>query len=241
MPGSTFLTLTNKVLERINEVQLTSSNFSSASSVQAYAKQAVNDSIREINQKERQWPFNYTSGSQTCTAGTNLYTLPSGYKDVDIDTFFLERAENLGTDNLDLEGRWLRPILYEEWTRYHRRDDEWVSANLSDAGTRIPELVFLTFNDKFGVTPNPTEAFVIKFNYWAAPAELSAHDDTTTIPTRFDRVIVEGAMEKMNLFKDNSELSQLNRRNFEMGIAEMRSQLINKYQHVFVGLGSGYV
>ncbi len=46
----TFLTLTNSVITRMNEVELTSSNFTSARGVQIQCKNAVNESIRFINQ-----------------------------------------------------------------------------------------------------------------------------------------------------------------------------------------------
>ena len=48
----TFLTLTNSVITRMNEVTLTSSNFSSARGVQVQCKNAVNEAIRYINQRE---------------------------------------------------------------------------------------------------------------------------------------------------------------------------------------------
>ena len=48
----TFLTLTNAVITRMNEVALTSSNFSAARGVQVQCQNAVNDAIRYINQRE---------------------------------------------------------------------------------------------------------------------------------------------------------------------------------------------
>ena len=48
--AETFLTLTNSVLSRMNEVQLTSSTFSSARGIQTQAQNAVNEAIRYINQ-----------------------------------------------------------------------------------------------------------------------------------------------------------------------------------------------
>ena len=49
--AETYLTLTNKVLARLNEVELTSSTFTSARGIQTQAKNAVNEAIRYINQK----------------------------------------------------------------------------------------------------------------------------------------------------------------------------------------------
>ena len=47
-----FLGLTNKALTRVNEVNLTSSNFASASGFDAHAKDAVNNAIRDMNQEQ---------------------------------------------------------------------------------------------------------------------------------------------------------------------------------------------
>ena len=56
---SNFLTLTNKVLLRLNEVTLDigGQGFDSVRGVQALAKDSVNNSIREILQEAQEWPF----------------------------------------------------------------------------------------------------------------------------------------------------------------------------------------
>ena len=41
--AESYLTLTNKVLARLNEVQLTSSNFTNARGIQVQAQNAVNE------------------------------------------------------------------------------------------------------------------------------------------------------------------------------------------------------
>jgi hypothetical protein len=48
----TFLTLTNRVIVRMNEVQLTDTTFSNARGVQVQCQNAVNEAIRYINQRE---------------------------------------------------------------------------------------------------------------------------------------------------------------------------------------------
>ena len=47
-----FLGLVNEVNRRLNEVELTSANFDSATGFYSHAKDAVNASIRYINQSE---------------------------------------------------------------------------------------------------------------------------------------------------------------------------------------------
>ena len=46
--ATTFLTLVNDINKRLNEVELTSSNFASATGFYAHAKDAVNSGIRYI-------------------------------------------------------------------------------------------------------------------------------------------------------------------------------------------------
>ena len=73
--SSSYLILTNNVLARLNEVQLTSSNFSSARGIQVQAQNAVNESIRYINQKEFNYPINHATETKTLTAGVVRYSL----------------------------------------------------------------------------------------------------------------------------------------------------------------------
>lgn len=230
--GSTFLTLTNLVLSRINEVPLTAANFATATGIHGTAKNAINASIRQINQEEFEWPFNVQAGSQILTGlpvPDQLYPLPSDYKAIDWHTFYLER---LPSENQ--EGSFLRLIPYEEWVQYRRTIDEEIIATAQTGDKYVPVRIFRTPDEQFGVTPPPTAAFTVKFTYWNVPVDLTADTDTTTIPSRFNHIIVEGAMTHMGLFKDNFEATQIHRDTFKRGISNMRTQLVNKqYERVF--------
>ena len=72
--AETYLTLTNKVIARLNEVALTSSTFSSARGIQVQCQNAINESIRYINQREFNYPFNHDTASQELTAGVVRYS-----------------------------------------------------------------------------------------------------------------------------------------------------------------------
>ena len=102
--ATTFLTLANNVIARVNEVQLTASNFSTARGIQIQCKNAVNEAIRWINQKEFNWPFNHSTKTQTLTPGVASYTIPTDAKTVDYDTFRMVRDDDLGIggDNLNI-------------------------------------------------------------------------------------------------------------------------------------------
>ena len=62
--SETFLTHTNRVIARLNEVQLTSSDFANSRGIQTQCKNAVNEAVRYINQKEFQYPFNHSTKTQ---------------------------------------------------------------------------------------------------------------------------------------------------------------------------------
>ena len=93
--SSSYLTLTNNVLARLNEVQLTSSNFSNARGIQVQAQNAVNESIRYINQKEFNYPFNHATETKTLTAGVVRYDLPTSTKSVDYNTVRIVKDSDL--------------------------------------------------------------------------------------------------------------------------------------------------
>ena len=74
------------VLRRINEVELTSSEFADCRGVQALVKDAVKASIAKINQAEFEWPFNSAEHTQVLTAGQSEYRA-SIFKVADYNTF----------------------------------------------------------------------------------------------------------------------------------------------------------
>jgi hypothetical protein len=62
---ATFINLTNELLRRLNEVQITESEFTSVKNVQALAKDSINSSIRQMMQDAQEWPFALTTTTQT--------------------------------------------------------------------------------------------------------------------------------------------------------------------------------
>lgn len=218
----------NKVCKRLNEVQLTSTNFASATSVHSTIKDAVNDAIRDINQAEFFWPFNYFLATETLVAGTNQYALPTDYKIVDIDTVYLRRDESV-----NVIGKSLRYKDFDEWTQKYRSNDDEIIADVAGGsyGQYVPEFFYLTSDDKIGVSPTPTVALTLEYRYWKQPEELSAHSDTTTIPTRFDGVIIDRSMYYMWMFRENYQLAKESDSKFKDSLKNMRTLLINKHSY----------
>jgi len=129
--AETFLTLTNRVLGRLNEVQLTSTSFSTARGIQVQAKNAVNESVRYINQKEFQYPFNHSTKTETLVPGTVRYSIPTTAKTVDYNTFRLVKDSDLGSSG----GR-LYVLNYNDYINsYITQEDEITTTTLDGALT----------------------------------------------------------------------------------------------------------
>jgi len=207
-------------LRRLNEVTLTTSGegFSTAKNVQAIAKDAINNSIREILQDGHQFPFLKTTNTQTLTIGTGTYDLPTDMASVDWDTFYLQALSSAGNT-----ARSLPTIPFEEYVRVYKAIEE----NSGTGARSSPDLVYQTSEEKFGVTPLPDAAYVIEYVYYKFPADLSAFDDEMIIPDRFKYIIIDGAMVYMMRFRSNEQSAQIHQAKFQEGIKAMRRLLLD--------------
>jgi len=218
---ATYVTLVNELLTRLNEVTLatTGEGFASVRNVQALAKQAVNNSIRNILQTGQEWPFLKTTYTQTLTAGTRQYDFPSDFSRADWQTFYIKKLTSV--DNTPMH---LPSITYDEYIQRYRHFDD----TGEQAGISAPTLVYQTNEEKFGVTPIPDAAYEIEYIYWSFPSDLSAYNDTTIIPDRFKHVIIDGAMMYMMRFRSNDQSASIHQNNFENGIKSMRRILVDE-------------
>jgi len=217
----TYLDVTNEVLARFNEVELTSANFANARGFQIQCKNAVNAAIRHINQKEYSWPFNHQEAEVTLVAGQTRYDLPATTKLIDYDTFRLVRDDSLAND-----GRSLIFLDYKEYI------DKYVEQEDRDNVGSIPTHVFRDPSNKYGLYPYPDKAYSIKFDYYEYPTSLSAATDVPSIPERFRHVIVDGAVMFGFQYRGETQQYQLNLDRFEEGIKNMQSVLSNRHDYV---------
>ena len=207
-------------MRRLNEVPLNTAGdgFSTAKNVQAIAKDAINNAIREILQDGHQFPFLKTTNTQTLTAGTGTYDLPTDMASVDWDTFYLQALSSAGNT-----ARSLPTIPFEEYVRIYKAIEE----NSGTGARSSPDLVYQTSEEKFGVTPLPDAAYVIEYVYYKFPADLSAFDDEMIIPDRFKYIIIDGAMVYMMRFRSNEQSAQIHQAKFKEGIKAMRRLLLD--------------
>lgn len=214
--GSTYISLVNRVLRRINEVEVTEPQFASVKGLQSMAKDAVLDAIREVQQDKWQWPFLSVNQNQVLVKGQTEYSWPEDYQSVDWGSFQIERDEALSVSATHLE-----VINKDEWyTHFRDIDDE----NTVD-GLRPPRFVFKT-NSGWGITPAPNEAYTVSYKYFKDLTELSIFSDTTEIPSKYDNIITWGALSHMNLFRENPDGYNIARSSFKEGIKNMYMTLI---------------
>lgn len=214
---TTFVTLVNKILVRMNEVPVDAAGdgFGTVRNVQALAKEAVNSSVRMILQDGQEWPFLKQTQTQVLTSGVGVYDLPSTVSSVDWDTFYLKKSDAFGTapDNL-------KALTYEDYLQNYRE--------LDDTGdTGATRYVYQTYGNAFGVTPIPDNAYEIEYVSWVVPDDMVLYNDVCIIPDRFSHVVVDGAMMYMMRFRSNEQSAAIYQSNFEDGIKTMRRVLMD--------------
>ena len=352
--ASSYLQLTNRVIRRYNEVELTAANFAAATGFQAFCKDAVNDSIQDINESELSWPFNISTQTDTLTRGTAEYTLASGFRSVDWLSFFLFTTDlitngtfdsaitswtdkstgtgssahtsdgdgrarlaggssgvgaleqsittvknstyrvsfrifsgaitlNIGTTSggteilseeftatntgegpyysksftatstttyirfshtananrdfdtaavkEDLQANYLKHRSIDIFNAYYREND----FRLDPSKFSPPEFVFSTFDDKYILSPIPDNEYKLEYKYYSPPTVLSSDTDTTTIPTRYEHVIIDAAMYYVFLFREDPESATVMETRTKRKIDRMRIELINKPERMHSG------
>lgn len=216
-----YLDLTNEVLARFNEVPLTSTTFNNSRGFQTQCKNAVNDALNYINQREFNWPFNHATETEVLVPGNARYTIPTNAKTVDYETFRIVRDESLGAG-----GRPLRSMTYYEYLeRYIDQEQK------TDVGT-LPTHVARTLDNNFLLYPYPDKAYSLTYEYFIIPAQLSAATDSPTIPEHFRRIIADGATAYGYQYRGEANQYAINFERFEKGITQMQSLVLNRHDYV---------
>jgi len=220
---TTYIDLCNKVLRRLNEVEIAPADFSGVRGVQALVKDAVQSAVARLNQMEFEWPFNDSETTQLLTVGKEEYDFPADLKSVDWNSFQIQKDDSLGVSY-----QALKFLERDEWYKYHRDDDYQTET----VGRGVPLYVFPAHGEGFGLTPSPDKAYSVRYRYFRNFTNLSDFDDTSRVPTEFDTTVVDGAMFYMYMFKDNPENASVAFQTFQQGVKEMQSLYINHYQSV---------
>lgn len=211
---STYLELCNKVLRRLNEAPLDETTFENARGVHASVKDAVVDSVNSIHTIKGPWKFNACKKKMILSQGKSEYTLPVNYLVADWNSFSIQVDETE-------EKTSLRKISRDEWLQAMKINN-WQSR---------PNFVFDSHGGHFGVFPVPDREYELEYWYFSTPNNLELHSDQVTIPSRYDFVIVTGAMYFMNMFKGDNESAAMVENKYRKQIADMWYQLgpVNTY------------
>lgn len=220
-----YVELVNELLRRINEttLDLGGDGFGDVRNLQAIAKDAINSSTREILQTSQEWPFTFTTYTQTLTSGTGTYDWPADVSKIDWDSFYLKRLSSKDNDP-----KKITVLTFVDYLRYHRPNED----TSGTGGYTAPQYIYKTEERKFGVTPLPDDAYEIEYRYWSFPSDLVEYDDTTIIPDRFKHVLIDGAMMYMMRFRSNEQSATIHQQNFEKGIDTMRRLLLDSPSYI---------
>jgi len=345
---ATYLTLTNRVLNELNEVELTSSNFGSSRGVQTMVKNVVNKSIHDIYNSEVEWSFLFSAKEQQLTAGQRTYAYPSNARKVNFNTFVLKptnlitngsltnnisdwttvtgtpfhtkavsdgaarlnaaeitqaistvvnkdyvvRTRTFGGDitlkigtssggteissttlsvdnagdgqynvttfastaatiyigfantasaNYDVDSvevtENIQPerlvyLAYNEWLDNHSEKD---LSTTSKTQFGLPRYVYRTLdNTNIGLSPIPEKStYSISYDYYTTHNDLSAYNDTPTLPDRFNDIVVNRAKYYSYMMRANMAGAQLAEKDYLEGVKRMRVELLNHQNYFY--------
>ena len=216
-----FLSLVNDVNRRLNEVELTSTNFATSTGYYSFAKDAINSSIRHINQEEFEWPWNSVEETEVLTAGTARYSMPYDAKTINMNTFRIKRNNtlNVGTHKLKI-------MSYEEFLEKHA-DYEYNSETKG-----LPTHVVRTPSRELIFFPTADKAYEVVYEYYCLTYDLELHTDVPNLPEQYKYVIIDGAMYYVYQFRGDLQAANLAQGKFQQGIKNLRTLNINRTDYV---------
>ena len=215
-----YLQLINAVLREVNEVELTA--IASARGIQTSVSDFINKAQRDIINSEVEWPFTVVAGTITTTAGQAEYTKPANSKTIDFDSFTVQESASTPENTL-------KYLSFEEYIETFNS----VDTNPSGDSRALPEYVYLTPDDKIGLSPVPDLAtYTIRYYYYATHTDMTAATDVPVIPERFHDVIVNRARYYTHMLRSDAQFSQLALRDYDAGLNRMRVELINRKDYM---------
>jgi len=217
-----YLSLTNDVLQRLNEVPLTSGNFSSAIGVYADVKNAVNSALNKVNRQAFEWPFNHNTYTETLVVDQVKYPYQNDTKSVSFDTFRLKGSVALNTQSQKLE-----VLDYEEYLERFSDYEVFPEEHHSK-----PKFVVRNRDLSYTIVPPPDQEYEVKYEYYSFPEDLINWDDETNLPNSFRWTLLEGALYHTFMFRGDIEGAAAADKLFREGIENLRTLYINRYEYV---------
>lgn len=195
---ATYLDLTNQVLRRLNEEQLTSVNFDTAAGVHGLAKEAVLAAVQDISQRSQVWPWLKETQTITTLAGVVKYAPDADVRVIDYETFKLVRDD---AATPPIIAATLLPLLYNPYIRYGRPLDEQMDADMWS----VPRNVVRNDDNVVILSPPPIVDLEIEYSAWVKAVIMDAFDDVCQIPDDYRLTIIDGAMYYLYMFRTDTE------------------------------------
>ena len=216
-----YLALVNEVQRRLNEVELTTATFDTAKGSHALSKDAINSSVRHINQEEFEWPWNHVEASKVLLAGEVRYSYPYDAKTINMNSFRIKRDEALNVETIKL-----KILSYEEYLDKYA--DMEYNSNLSST----PRYIVRTPSRELIYIPAPDKEYEVIYEYFTSSIGLQKYNDIPTIPEQYRHVIVDGATYYSYVFRGDMQSANATLSKFEQGVKQMRSLNINRTDYL---------
>ena len=216
-----FIGITNDVNNRLNEVQLTSSNFATVTGYFAFAKDAVNSAIRHIQQEEYEWPWNHVEASEVLSVGVSRYSYPNDSKTINFNTFRIKRdaSLNVGTQKL-------RVMSYEEYL------EKYADSEYDTQSKGIPTHIIRTPSREIICYPMPDKEYELVYEYYRNGYDLIKDTDIPSLPEQYRFCIVDGAMYYAYQFRGDTANANMAKEKFEQSVKYLRSININRTEYL---------
>ena len=238
--STTYLKATNEILKELNEVELSSANFSSAVGIHAFAKDIINRAYFDVINAQEEWPFLIEGVPEEpfmgslyieTVAGTRFYLIKTAsadsrtdFKSIDWDNFYVTNYGVAGATE-PYANKKLRYVSTEQYNRYRSEDNE---THFKSSGYAEPLRVFRSADNRyFGLSPIPDKVYRIYFNAWTQPARLSLNTDQIVIPDSWINVLYARARYYMWQFKESPQQAAFALQEYNEGLLKMRRNLID--------------
>jgi hypothetical protein len=238
---TTYITAVNTLLKELNEVELNSTNFSSAVGIHAFAKDIINRAYFDIVNAEDEWPFLIEGVPEepfrgslylSTVAGQRWYLIKSGsadvrsdFKSIDWDNIYLTDYGVAGA-TAPYENRKLPYITTESWIRFFQVQE---NSSVTDGESifSTPRRSIVSADSRFiGMSPIPDKEYRVYFNAWIIPIKLSLSTDELVIPDRWMNVLYARARYYMWQFKESPQQAVFALTEYKEGLFLMRRNLI---------------
>lgn len=216
-----FIGLVNDVNSRLNEVELTTDNFNTVTGFFAFAKEAVNSAIRQIQQEEYEWPWNHAEETETLTVAEPRYSFPNDAKTINMNSVRIKRNSTLNVGTVKLKN-----MTYEEYL------EKYADAEYNTETKGCPTHIIRTPSRELICYPMPDKAYEMVYEYYRIGYDLISATDVPSIPEQYRFTIVDGAMHYAYQFRGDTASSNAMLQKFQQGIKHLRSININRTDYL---------